>query len=104
MDWSVSMTSQGIVSVEWQLCTYHDDSDACMLQCLLLLYFFILSVFFLSMIWGFCSSLPCNFKNVLSVKSNSSPIPGKSVFLTPWPRVSNFIMFAIMILFTAAKV
>ena len=44
MDWSVSMTSQGIASVEWQLCmTYHDDSDACMshqLQCLLLLFFF----------------------------------------------------------------
>ena len=48
--------------------------------------------------------LACHCKNVLSVKSTSSPIPGKSVFLTPWPCVSNFIMFAIMILFNAAKV
>ena len=77
--------------------THHDDSDACMWQCLLLLFFF-LSVFFLGMIWGFV--LACHCKNVLSAKSNSSPIPGKSVFLTPWPRVSNFIM----ILFNAAKV
>ena len=102
MDWSVSLTSQGIVSVEWQLCmllTMMTVMPVCGNVWLLL---FFLSVFFLGMIWGFV--LACHCKNVLSVKSNSSPIPGKSVFLTSWPRVSNFIMFAIMILFNAAKV
>ena len=57
------MTSQGIVSVEWAAVhvAHYDDSGVCMfkLQCLLILFFFfILSVFFLGMIWVFCSSLP----------------------------------------------
>ena len=90
----------GVVAV---YVTYHDDSDACMLQCLLLVFFFYsFSIISKHEVVDFV--LACHCKNVLSVKSNSSPIPGKSVFLTPWPRVSNFIMFAIMILFTAAKV
>ena len=60
VDWSVSMTSQGIVSVEWQLCmllTMMTVMPACCNVCFFY-FFFILSVFFLSMIWGFCSSLP----------------------------------------------
>ena len=47
--------------------------------------------------------LACYCKNVLSVKITSSPLPDKAIILTPWARVSNFIMFAIMILFNAAK-
>ena len=60
VDWSVSMTSQGIVSVEWQLCmllTMMTVITACCNVCFFY-FFFILSVFFLSMIWEFCSGLP----------------------------------------------
>ena len=64
------------------------------------IFFLILSVFFLGMILSF---LFCHCKNVLSVKSNSSPLPSKAILLTPSPRASNFIMFAIMILFNAAN-
>ena len=64
-------------------------------------FLFILSVFFLGRIWVFV--LACHCKNVLAVKSNYSPFPSKAILLTPWPRVANFIMFAIMILFNAAN-
>ena len=77
------MTSQGIVSVEWQLCmllTMMTVVPACSSCNVCLFYFFfILSVFFLGMIWVFV--LACHCKNVLSVKS--SPFLSKGILLTP---------------------
>ena len=81
--------------------TYNDYSGACMLQCLLLLFFYSFSILSRHDMGFFV--LACHCKNVLSVKSNSSPLPGKAILLTSWARVSNFIMFAIMILFNAAN-